>query len=59
MKLKLLILFQGSKQSHGHDEIKIIKSEINVIFKSLYIIFNKSFLTGQFSSFLKIAITPI
>ena len=51
-----------SNQYHGDDEINIIhiKSIINVIVESLCIIFNKSFLTGQFLSFLKIArITPI
>ena len=51
-----------SKQSHEHDEINIIliKSIINVIVKPLCIILNKSFLTKQFPSFLKIArITPI
>ena len=53
---------QPSKQSHGHNKINIllIKSIINVIVKPLCIIFNKSFLTGQFPSFLKIArMTPI
>ena len=50
------------KKSCGHDNISIllIKSVINTIAKLLCAIFNKSFLTGQFPSYLKIArISPI
>ena len=50
------------KKSCGHDNISIllIKSVINTIAKPLCAIFNQSFLTGQFPSYLKIArIIPI